>query len=273
MVRILRMGSCLVAAAVAVSPPAVVPPPATPATLPAVAVAAQMQAGNVGMVAAPAANVASNAQLAPRIAGQPLMMAAQAATANAESSLMATLQNTPANGAYGALNEAQFGHQEVLQPSYSPTASVTEWASSLGAILLAAVAGAVVGAGAVASASWWRQRAQAASGNMAAAGVALTLMAGVAGPGPALAADLENGETVFQANCASCHAGGNNSIVPEKKIKKAELEKYLTGGYKVESIITQVTNGKNSMPAFGDKLGPDDIEDVANYVYGQADKW
>merc|ERR1711862_162724 len=47
------------------------------------------------------------------------------------------------------------------------------------------------------------------------------------GPGPALAADLENGETVFQANCASCHAGGNNSIVPEKKIKKAELEKYL----------------------------------------------
>merc|ERR1719316_391 len=219
-----------------------------------------MQAGNVGMVAAPAANFASNAQLAPRIAGQPLMMPAQAATANAESSLPATLQNTPANGAYGALIEAQFGHQEVLQPSYSPTASVTDWASSLGAILLAAVA----------SASWWRQRAQAASGNMAAAGVALTLMAGVAGPGPALAADLENGETVFQANCASCHAGGNNSIVPEKKIKKAELEKYLFGGYKVESIITQVTNGKNSMPAFGDKLGPDDIEDVANWVYGQA---
>merc|ERR1712084_98553 len=84
---------------------------------------------------------------------------------------------------------------------------------------------------------------------------------------------LENGETVFQANCASCHAGGNNSIVPEKKIKKAELEQYLAGGYKVEAIITQVTNGKNSMPAFGEKLGPDDIEDVASYVYGQADKW
>merc|ERR1711920_579210 len=69
--------------------------------------------------------------------------------------------------------------------------------------------------------------------------------------------------------CAACHAGGNNSIVPEKKIKKAELEKYLTGGYKVEAIQYQVTNGKNSMPAFGDKLGPDDIEDVATYVYNR----
>merc|ERR1712203_353514 len=104
-------------------------------------------------------------------------------------------------------------------------------------------------------------------------GVALGLFAAVVGGRPAMAADLENGETVFQANCASCHAGGNNSIVPEKKIKKAELEQYLAGGFKVEAIITQVTNGKNSMPAFGEKLGPDDIEDVASYVYGQADKW
>merc|ERR1712050_90245 len=104
-------------------------------------------------------------------------------------------------------------------------------------------------------------------------GAALGLLAAVVSSSPALAADLENGESVFQGNCAACHNGGNNTIVPEKKIKKEELEKYLTGGYNVGAIITQVTNGKNSMPAFGDKLGPDDIEDVANYVYGQADKW
>ena len=36
----------------------------------------------------------------------------------------------------------------------------------------------------------------------------------------------------------------------------------------------KVTNGKGSMPAFGDKLGPDDIEDVASYVMDQsAGKW
>ena len=34
------------------------------------------------------------------------------------------------------------------------------------------------------------------------------------------------------------------------------------GKYDVGAIITQVTNGNGSMPAFGDKLGPDDIEDV-----------
>uniref|UniRef100_A0A7S0AYY3 Cytochrome c-553 n=1 Tax=Pyrodinium bahamense TaxID=73915 RepID=A0A7S0AYY3_9DINO len=104
-------------------------------------------------------------------------------------------------------------------------------------------------------------------------GMALGLLAAVVAGRPALAADLENGESVFAGNCAACHAGGNNSVVPEKKIKKEALEKYLTGGYNVEAIIYQVTNGKNSMPAFGERLGPDDIEDVANYVYNQADKW
>jgi len=114
---------------------------------------------------------------------------------------------------------------------------------------------------------------QASAWNPLALGAALGLLAAVAGGRPALAADLENGESIFQGNCASCHAGGNNSVVPEKKIKKEAIEKYLTGGYNVEAIKTQVTNGKNSMPAFGEKLGPDDIEDVATWVYQQADKW
>merc|ERR1712150_192677 len=99
------------------------------------------------------------------------------------------------------------------------------------------------------------------------------LLAAVLGGRPALAADLENGEGVFSGNCAACHAGGNNSVVPEKKIKKEALEKYLTGGDNVEAIKYQVTNGKGSMPAFGERLGPDDIDDVANYVFDQATKW
>ena len=92
-------------------------------------------------------------------------------------------------------------------------------------------------------------------------GAALGLLAAVATARPALAADLENGEAVFQGNCTACHAGGNNSIVAEKKLKKDALVTY--GKYDVGAIITQVTNGNGSMPAFGDKLGPDDIEDGA----------
>ena len=40
-------------------------------------------------------------------------------------------------------------------------------------------------------------------------------------------------------------------------------------------MITQVTNGKNAMPAFGGRLDDDEITDVAAYVYDQATnaKW
>ena len=107
-----------------------------------------------------------------------------------------------------------------------------------------------------------------------AVGAALGLMVAVLGGRPALAADLENGESVFLGNCAACHANGNNSVVAEKVLRKAAMEQYLTGGWNVEAVKTQVTNGKGSMPAFGDKLGPDDIEDVASYVFDQSNgKW
>merc|ERR1711912_184702 len=75
---------------------------------------------------------------------------------------------------------------------------------------------------------------------------------------------------IFGGNCAACHAGGNNSVQAEKKLKKEALTQY--GMYDIEKIKTQVTNGKNAMPAFGEKLAPDDIEDVASYVLSQADK-
>lgn len=84
------------------------------------------------------------------------------------------------------------------------------------------------------------------------------------------AADIENGERIFTANCSACHAGGNNVIMPEKTLKKDALE---TNGMKsVDAITYQVTNGKNAMPAFGGRLADNDIEDVANYVLSQSDK-
>merc|ERR1712061_319123 len=99
-------------------------------------------------------------------------------------------------------------------------------------------------------------------------GAALGLLAAVFGGRPALAADLENGEGIFQANCAACHAGGNNSIVSEKKLKKEALVTY--GKYDVAAIVKQVTNGNGSMPAFGEKIGPEDIDDVAAWVFDHA---
>ena len=87
---------------------------------------------------------------------------------------------------------------------------------------------------------------------------------------PALSADAASGAKVFSANCASCHMGGRNVIMPDKALKKEALEKY--GMNSLEAIVTQVTNGKNAMPAFKGRLKPEQIEDVASYVLGKADK-
>lgn len=86
----------------------------------------------------------------------------------------------------------------------------------------------------------------------------------------ALAADIEAGAQIFSANCAACHAGGNNAIITEKTLKKDILEKNSMNS--VDAITTQVTNGKGAMPAFGGRLEAEDIDNVANYVLSQSEK-
>merc|ERR1719237_1901060 len=85
------------------------------------------------------------------------------------------------------------------------------------------------------------------------ASVSAAVTAGVA-VSPAFAGDVGAGEQVFDANCAACHAGGQNVIMPEKTLEKDALEQYLAGGRNEKAVMTQVTNGKNAMPAFGGRL-------------------
>ena len=86
----------------------------------------------------------------------------------------------------------------------------------------------------------------------------------------AWAGDAANGAKIFTANCAACHMGGRNVVNAAKTLQKADLEKY--GMYELDKIKYQVTNGKAAMPAFGNKLSAQQIEDVATYVLSQADK-
>ncbi|ABW28872.1 cytochrome c6 PetJ [Acaryochloris marina] len=88
---------------------------------------------------------------------------------------------------------------------------------------------------------------------------------------PVLAADAGAGAGVFNANCAACHAGGNNVVQADKTLKADALS--ANGMDSADAIINQVTNGKGGMPAFGASLSPADIENVAAYVLDQADKW
>jgi len=87
---------------------------------------------------------------------------------------------------------------------------------------------------------------------------------------PAFAGDAGAGEQIFSGNCAACHAGGQNVIMPEKTLEQAALEEYLDGGVNEASVVKQVTNGKNAMPAFGGRLSDTDIQNVATYVITTA---
>ena len=86
----------------------------------------------------------------------------------------------------------------------------------------------------------------------------------------AVAADPKDvdpiGKSIFEYNCAACHRGGQNIIQPEKTLQREDLEQYLDGGFNEKSVIRQVTNGKNAMPAFGGRLPDDDIANVAAFV-------
>jgi len=84
------------------------------------------------------------------------------------------------------------------------------------------------------------------------------------------ATSFEKGEKIFLNNCAVCHTGGNNIIIPEKNLKKETLE---ANGMTTKSAIAyQVLNGKNGMPAFGGRLKENEIEAVAIYVLEESSK-
>jgi len=114
-----------------------------------------------------------------------------------------------------------------------------------------------------AKANWHAKIAQAIAPVLAAGVLATT-------PEAAFAGDAAAGEQIFSGNCAACHAGGQNVIMPEKTLEQAALEEYLEGGANEKSVMKQVTNGKNAMPAFGGRLSDADIANVATYVITSA---
>lgn len=85
---------------------------------------------------------------------------------------------------------------------------------------------------------------------------------------PLRAADLSTGEKIFNANCSTCHIGGNNIIVASKSLKKEALEKH--GMTSLAAIQQQVALGHHAMPAFSRRLNAAQIETVATYVLQQS---
>jgi cytochrome c6 len=103
----------------------------------------------------------------------------------------------------------------------------------------------------------------------------LVLCGSLAGGKAIAGGDLAQGKQVFDANCAACHTGGGNTVLPDHTLSKAAIDKFLDGGLNITAIVYQVQNGKNQMPAWEETLEDDEIQAVASYVYDQAtnDKW
>lgn len=82
------------------------------------------------------------------------------------------------------------------------------------------------------------------------------------------APEQNTGQAIFTNTCTACHIGGTNVIVPQKTLTQEALEKYAMDS--IGAIKQQVTYGKNAMPAFGNRLTPEQIDAVANYILEQA---
>lgn len=83
----------------------------------------------------------------------------------------------------------------------------------------------------------------------------------------ALAASVQPG-ALFEVHCAGCHLNGGNIIRRGKTLQLKALAKN-----KVDSagaIAALITNGKNNMSAYRDKLSTSEINALADYVLVQA---
>lgn len=87
---------------------------------------------------------------------------------------------------------------------------------------------------------------------------------------PAYAQDSDGAASkIFESNCAGCHINGGNIVRRGKNLYKKALKK--NGMDSIEAITGIVTNGKNNMPAYKDRLAPEQIQDIATYVLQQAE--
>ncbi|MGF1457793.1 MAG: c-type cytochrome [Leptolyngbyaceae cyanobacterium] len=73
---------------------------------------------------------------------------------------------------------------------------------------------------------------------------------------------------LFQIHCAGCHAHGGNIVRRGKTLKQRALKR--NGLTSIDDIAELITYGKGAMSAYGDRLTAKEIEQLATYVWQQA---
>jgi cytochrome c6 len=103
-------------------------------------------------------------------------------------------------------------------------------------------------------------------------------------PSSAFAVSIENGQILFNQNCASCHRDGANVMNPKRDMKKETLLKYFGSNGSDTLDPNQIVDwveksGQHKRLIFpqvsGGKLSNEDYQSVISYIVDQAsnDKW
>jgi cytochrome c6 len=91
---------------------------------------------------------------------------------------------------------------------------------------------------------------------------AVAVVAVVSAPAAQAAAD---GKALYDAKCAMCH-GKDGVAKPMAKGSANFNDAKWQGATKVEAIETAITDGKNKMKGYKDKMSAEEIKAVAGYV-------
>ncbi|MBC8030497.1 MAG: cytochrome c [Pyrinomonadaceae bacterium] len=73
----------------------------------------------------------------------------------------------------------------------------------------------------------------------------------------------------FQKNCVGCHGEdgmGGVKTVDGKKLKVPSFHEGHALTHKDEDFVKQITNGGDGMPAFKDKLSPEEMNDLVRFI-------
>lgn len=89
-------------------------------------------------------------------------------------------------------------------------------------------------------------------------------------PSPTASVDqFADARANFQKNCEACHgenAEGGLVKVDNKQIKVPSLKAEHAVKHTDEQLTKMITNGEEEMPAFKDKLSPQQISDMVRFV-------
>ena len=86
---------------------------------------------------------------------------------------------------------------------------------------------------------------------------------------PASGDDFAHAREIYTKNCEACHgpkAEGGLAKVDNKQIKVPSLKSDHAIKHTDEKLTKMITNGEEEMPAFKDKLKPEEISEMVRYI-------